>query len=564
MHRFARFSACTLIGLFAFLHSATASPVPLNSLPMVFEQNQGQTASEYRYLLRRDGMNVLFLPGGADFRLPHKGARNSEVHLRLVGTQVSPAGIALQAGHANYLLGSDASKWIRNVPQFGRVEYPELYPGISLTFYGNGDSLEHDFVLQAGADPAQIAFRLSGAQAVELNAHGDLVVRLDAGSLLLRRPVAYQEAANNHRKVNASFVLAKDGTIGFRIGRYDRAHPLVIDPVFTFSTYLAGTGSDRIAAVATDASGNIYAVGSTNSTDFPTATAEQPRSGGGNDVFVSKLDPSGHTLLYSTYLGGSGDDWAAAIAIDSSGNAIVTGISRAYSTADFPATGQLPSSNCAAECYFLASLKSDGSALNYSGVINAVMASFTNGNYGRVAVDAAGNAYLTGVVDNSTFPVTAGTLSSKVTGYPDSTTFVMKVGPTGKVLYSTVIPGNATPDPASALNNWFLPTGVAVDANGQATIAGTGGLGLPTTSGTIQPTFPNDTAVIDSTAGFVLQLNAAASAINFASYLPGTDSAGGMAVDAGRELLLRRHNWRDRSSGQRQCLSKDHAFQSEL
>ncbi len=534
MQRFARFSACTLIGLFAFLHPAIANSVPLKSLPMVFEQNQGQTASEYRYLVRRDGMSVLFLPGGVDFRLPHHGVPSSEVHLRLVGSQASPAGFALQAGRTNYLLGSDASKWIRNVPQFAKVEYPELYPGISLIFYGNDDSLEHDFVLQAGANPTQIAFRLSGAQAVELNAHGDLVVRLDTGNLLLRRPVAYQEAGNDRTKVSATFVLAKDRTIGFRIGRYDHARPLVIDPVFTFSTYLAGTGLDRVSAVTTDTSGNIYAVGSTSSTDFPTAAAEQPRSGGGNDVFVSKLDPSGHTLLYSTYLGGSGDDWGGAIAVDGNGNAIVTGSSNAFTTADFPAAGQLPSSGCTSggSCYFLASLKPDGSALNYSGVINAGLGPYTNGNAGRVAVDAAGDAYLTGVVDNSSFPVTAGTLSPTVAGYPYSSTFVTKVSPAGKVLYSTVIPGNATPDPTQVYSNWFLPTGIAVDANGQATISGTGGLGLPTTSGTIQPSFPNDPAAGNSTAGFVLQLNAAASAINFASYLPGTDSAGGMAVDA--------------------------------
>jgi hypothetical protein len=542
MHRFARFSASTLIGLFAFLQSATANPVPLKSLPMVFEQNQGQTASEYRYLLHRDGMSVLFLPGGADFRLPHKGVRSSEVHLRLVGTQVSPAGIALQAGHANYLLGSDALKWIRNVPQFGRVEYPELYPGISLIFYGNGDSLEHDFVLQAGADPAQIAFRLSGAQAVELNAHGDLVVRLDAGNLLLRRPVAYQEAGNDRTKVNASFVLANDGTIGFRVGRYDRAHPLVIDPVFTFSTYLAGTGSDQIAAVATDGSGNIYAVGSTSSSDFPTANAEQPHLGGCDpfagcdNVFVSKLDPTGHTLLYSTYLGGSGKDLGRAIAIDTHGNAIVSGIA---GSADFPRVGNIPGTNCAvnSSCYFLASLKTDGSALNYSGVIQAIEGDYTNGVDGRVAVDASGSAYFTGISGGPNFPVTAGTLTT-TPGNPYNNTFLLKVDATGKVQYSTIIPGNAAIDPIKVHNNWFLPTGIAVNANGQATIAGTAGMGLPSTSGVIQPTFPNNPAIGADTAGFVLQLNASASAINFASYLPGTDFTGGMAVDAAGNYYL--------------------------
>jgi hypothetical protein len=536
MQRFARFSACTLIGLFALLHSAIANPIPLKSIPMVFEQNQGQTASEYRYLLRRDGMSVLFLPGGVDFRLPHQGIRSSDVHLRLVGTQVSPAGIALQPGHANYLLGSDDSKWIRNVPQFGKVEYSELYPGISLIFYGNGDSLEHDFVLQAGADPAQIAFRLSGAQAVELNAHGDAVVHLDAGSLLLRRPVAYQEAGNDRTKVNATFVLAKDGTVRFRLGPYNHTRALVIDPVFTFSTYLAGTGSDQIAAVATDTSGNIYAVGSTSSSDFPTAHAEQPHPGGCDpfigcdNVFIAKLDPSGHTLLYSTYLGGSGKDLGRAIAVDSHGNAIVSGIA---GSADFPRVGNMPGTNCAvnSSCYFLASLKSDGSALNYSGVIQAIEGEYTNGVDGRVAVDTSGNAYFTGISGGPNFPVTAGTLTT-TPGNPYNNTFVMKIDATGKVQYSTIIPGDAAIDSIKVHNNWFLPTGITVDANGQATIAGTAGMGLPSTSGVIQPTFPNNPTTGDDTAGFVLQLNAAASAINFASYLPGTDFIGAMAIDA--------------------------------
>ncbi len=243
-------------------------------------------------------------------------------------------------------------------------------------------------------------------------------------------------------------------------------------------------------------------------------------------------------MLYSTYLGGTSANYAAAIALDSKGNIIVAGIS---SSNDFPHAGAVPALTCpsTAACYFIASLTSDGSAFNYSGLIGgaANLGDTDYENQGRLAIDGAGNAYLADVTDDPKFDITPGTLASTVPGYPYNSTFVLKVGPTGALVYSTIVPGTA-PQNAGSLNNIFFPAGISVDSNGQATIAGTAGLGLPTAAGVIAPTFPNNPNVEDASAGFVLQLNATASAIIYATYVPGMDVVGGYVVDSMGNSLL--------------------------
>jgi hypothetical protein len=253
---------------------------------------------------------------------------------------------------------------------------------------------------------------------------------------------------------------------------------------------------------------------------------------GTENAFVSKLDPTGHTVLYSTYLGGSSANYAAAIALDSKGNIIVSGIS---SSNDFPHAGAVPGLTCPATgaCYFIVSLTPDGSAFNYSGLIGGrtPLDDTDYENQGRLAVDGSGNAYLADVTNDPNFDITPGTLAGSVPGYPYDSTFVLKVDATGALIYSTIVPGTAAQN-AGSFDNIFFPTGISVDSNGQATIAGSAGLGLPTTAGVIAPTFPSDPNVGSPTAGFVLQLNATASAINYATYVPGTDLIGGLAVDS--------------------------------
>jgi hypothetical protein len=207
---------------------------------------------------------------------------------------------------------------------------------------------------------------------------------------------------------------------------------------------------------------------------------------------------------------------------------------------DFPHAGSVPSLTCDGNnnCYFLVSLKPDGSAFNYAGLIGGKEGTDAQSGggpgAGNIAVDAAGNTFLTGITDDANFEITPGTLATGAQGggYPYNSTFIMKVSPLGALIYSTIVPGTAQLSDNAYLNDVFVAAGISVDSNGQATIAGTAGPGLPSTAAVIQPTFPNNLNVQNASAGFVLQLNATASAITYATYVPGTDSIGGYAVDS--------------------------------
>ena len=537
----ALFAALVAPLFFPCLAQAQTGKSTSHSFPIAFEENRGQTASGAAYHLHRDSMDASFVRDGVDLKVGSGKQADSPLHLRFVGGSGSPEGKDQLTGHANYLIGPDASSWVRNIPLYSRVNYPNLYPGISLSFYGNEKDLEHDFQVAPGADPRQIAFRIDNSANLQLLPDGDLRVDASSGALTLRKPVAYQITAGRRKAVDAEFDVAPDQAVRFKIGAYDRNAPLVIDPVLVFATYLGGTSTDIIYAATTDASGDVLVTGSTSSTDFPLKNPEQGtmatcQSGGCTEAFVTKFAPDGKTLIYSTYLGGSGGDLGTAIKVDASGDAIIGGISGSH---DFPHAGSIGSPNCQINqnCFFLASLKADGSALNYSGLIGGEQGNYAGNANSVIALDSAGDAYLAGVTDDPNFQITPGTLASSVIGYPYDEMFVLKVDPTGKLIYSTVVPGNGPTDPEQTYNNAFYPTGLAVDASGNVTASGWGGLGLPTTSGVVTADFPNPSVNVESpSAGLVLQLNATASAINFASYLPGTDLEGGLAVDSEGDL----------------------------
>jgi Beta-propeller repeat len=246
------------------------------SAPLIFEQNNGPASAQYHFLARRSGMESLYAGDGVDILVAQSSSTPTRLRIRWKGANRTPgvSGEAALPGHSNYLHGSDPALWLRNIPQFSRVRYQQIYPGIDLLFHGSGDKLENDFVVAAGADPSQIALHFD--RAVQVTPEGDLDVELGNSVLRPQKPVAYQESATNRELVPAKFVLAGNGTVILGLGAYDRTRPLIIDPVFGFSTYLAGTGTDQMAAVTTDAAGNVYATGSTTSVDFPVAHRNNP------------------------------------------------------------------------------------------------------------------------------------------------------------------------------------------------------------------------------------------------------------------------------------------------
>lgn len=534
---------------------ATMSPAQreksaaIYSIPITFEANRGQAPVNVGFVFHREGMVAELLANEAGVVISGRD-RRSTVQLLFGGRNAEPKGQDELHGYANYFIGNDSRKWMTRVPMYSRVSYRDVYPGINIEFYGNGTKLEHDFIINPGADPKQIVLRINGESNLHLQ-DGDLVGTSEGAQIQVRKPVAYQVSNGVRLAVKAEMVLDKNRTVRFRVGKFNHSLPLIVDPVLVFSSYLGGTGSDIPTGVATDAVGNVLVTGFTSSTDFPIQNPEQAamagcnQGGGCQNAYITKFDPTGATLIYSTYLGGSTGNIAAAIAVDGSGNAIIAGIT---ASPDFPRAGALTGSspNCSLTdaCAFVASLTPDGSTLNYSGPIGGKPApNSANGGtpYGQglaLVADGAGNAYVTGTTLDPNFLVTPGTLATSFVGYPYFEMFVLKVDPTGAVLYSTPVPGTATNVPGTTTNE-FGPAAIHVDAAGNATIVGTAGPGLPTTAGVVAGQIPSGTVNPGTpTAGFVLQLNTTASAINYASYLPGADYANAFTVDGSGNLWI--------------------------
>ena len=427
-------------------------------LPLSFELNQGQTDSRVKFLSRGSGYS-LFLTGNEAVLTLHKGRARSKVgikqptgrlqigklqrttfmtapteqerdprstaavlRMKLVGTNAGAklTGLEELPGKSNYFIGNDPKKWLTNVPNYVRIKYANVYRGVDLVYHGNQRQLEYDLVLAPGADPRQIELNFDGAKRLRLDADGDVILSIGGGEVIEHKPVIYQDIGGIRRRVRGGYALRNGHTVGFALAGYDGHHSLTIDPSLLYSTYLGGSGSDASFGIALDSAGDAYLTGITNSRDFPTtAGAFQTTYGGGVvDAFVSKLNSSGSALLYSTYLGGSDVDYGTGIALDSSGNAYVTGLTF---SSDFPTTaGAFQTTLGGTQNAFVSKLNSSGSALVYSTYLGG--SDFDIG-YG-IALDSARNAYVTGLSQSTDFPTTAGAFQTTYGGGEDA--FVSK------------------------------------------------------------------------------------------------------------------------------------------
>jgi hypothetical protein len=491
----------------------------VRGLPLRFEANQGQTNPQVDFIARGRGYTMFLTPRESVLMLRGSTGRgqgeSSTVALRvqLVGANAQPRGVGLEElpGRVNYLLGKDPAQWRRNVPAYAKVRYPEIYQGIDLVYYGTQRQLEYDFVLRPGADPGRIVLGFEGAEKIELDPKGDLLLHVAGGAIRHRKPVIYQEIAGARRAIAGGYVLKGAREVGFTVAAYDESRPLVIDPVLFYSTYFGGTGDDAGHAIAVDADGDAYVTGRAYSADFPTtAGAFDATLAGLTDAFVTKLDPAGSGVVYSTYLGGTGDEKGQGIAVDSAGNAYVFGET---TSTDFPTTPgafQVTPPGGAHDV-FVAKLDPTGSALVYSTYLGG-----TGDEKGQgIAVDSAGSAYVTGRTGSGDFPRTLGAVQATLGGRTDG--FVTKLNPAGSALvYSTYL-GGASDDKG---------VGIAVDADGNAYVAGeTGSRDFPTTPGAFQATSPGGT--FDA---FVTKLNPSGSALVYSTYLGGKGSDRGFAI----------------------------------
>jgi hypothetical protein len=429
------------------------------------------------------------------------------------------AGMDKLPGRTNYFIGNDPSKWHTDVPSYAQVRYSSIYPGVDLVFYGNQRRLEYDFVVAPGADPKAIAMKVDGARKMHINSRGDLVLSVAGGEVELQKPVVYQNVKGERREIAATYSLTGNNRAAFNVGSYDRSAPLILDPVLNYSTYLGGSAGDVGFAIAVDASGNAFIAGETFSTNFPpgtkvySSTSPSPNNGAS---FVAELNPAGTQLLYSTYLAGTitnSLESANGIAVDSGGKVYVTGGTFA---SDFPMpttpNGFKSGNNLGAllnGTSYIAKLDpavSGQASLLYSSYIGGTNGTgLFGGDFGQaIAVDANGIAYVAGYTDSTpsttvtsmpNFPIVNGfqtTLNST-----NGNAFLAKIDTTksgsASLIYSTYVGGagaHAAPPPAQ-LQFGEEAFGVAIDANGNAYLAGTtSSTDFPTSGNAYQRNLP--------------------------------------------------------------------------
>lgn len=481
-------------------------------LPLAFEENRGQTHASVRYFARAGGYAVAFSD-----REVILATLESPVRMKMLGAQPNPRleGLDRLPGGTNYFLGNDSSRWREGVPSYSRVRYRALYPGIDLVVYGSQGSVEYDWVVAPGADPARIRLRFEGASGAGIESNGDLVLRRGEIRLRHRKPFAYQERGGERQAVASRFAPRGAQEFGLEVGPYDSSRPLYIDPVLVYTALPGDRGASDGYGIAVDKEGSAYFIGRTLSMDLPGTTTE-PRLKGDQDIFVGKLDPSGTRLLYATYIGNALDDRPSGIAVDAAGNAYITG----WSGPGFPVrigglNGPLGVSDA-----FVAKLNPTG-GLAYSMLVGG---SQPDGAYG-IALDAAGNAYVAGSTRSADFPTRPGAFRTEPVSQGRETGFVVKVSPDGLLVNSTLLGGS----------RGEIARAIAADSAGNSYVAGqTYSPDFPVTPGAFQTAHAG--ALSDPGAysdAFVTKLNPSGSALVYSTFLGGSwvDEGHGIALD---------------------------------
>jgi hypothetical protein len=500
-----------------------------SNLPLCFEANEGQSDPQVRFLSRGGGYALFLTEEEAVLSL--RRARKtppSVLRMSLDGARkpASITGLEQLEGRTNYFRGKQPGKSFTNIPNYSRVRYEGVYPGVDLVYYGKQRELEYDFLVAPGSDPSQIRVTFRGAERVETDRKGNLLLHTRDGVVTQQKPVVYQESGGKRREIPGSYRIleqrrASDGAtvVGFKLGKYDASRPLVIDPVLTYSTFLGGVFDDEAYGVSVDRFGCAYVVGCTESPKIPFGGAIQ-NDIQGQDAFIVKLNAGGCGFVYSSYLGGEGDDCAKAVAVDSERNAYITGITNSL---QFPVTGGAFITTYAGgnSDGFVTKINRQGDAIVYSTYLGG-----TGPDDGRgIAVDPDMNAYVTGATGSEDFPVTPGVFQEQYGGgNPDgggnSDAFVFKLDPAGAApVFSSFLGGG--PSVKSNGDDWG--NAIAIDARRNIYVTGaTDALDFP-------KRFPLQVR-IEKIDAFVTKILPNGDALDFSTYLGGEKYDEGFAI----------------------------------
>jgi len=442
-------------------------------LPLSFEANNGQTDAQVKFLSRGSGYGLFLTNNEAVMAVakPAKmspaeaaaqrkpieksGARvrrvqSAVLRMKLVGAN-SGAKVTGQdqlPGKVNYFIGNDPERWRTNMETFAKVRYEQVYSGIDLVYYGNQRQLEYDFVVAPGADPTRIRLGFRGAKKMRVDAYGDLLVETIGGPVRWNKPVVYQEVGGVRKTIDGKYLLRRKHQVSFEVAAYDRGKALIIDPALAYSTYLGGSNDDEAAGIALDSSSNAYVTGFTFSANFPTTVG-----------------------AFDTAFGGAGVDT------------------------------------------FVSKLNANGASLLYSTYLGGSDSDAST----AIVVDSMGNAYVTGQTVSVDFPTTTGAFQTAFGGGVGDA-FITKLDPAGAALvYSTYLGGSDVD----------VGNGIAIDGVGNAYVAGATRSPNLGTINAFQPTYVGGADV------FVAELNASGTALVYYTYLGGSnfEDGGTIAVD---------------------------------
>jgi Beta-propeller repeat len=455
-------------------------------LPLSFEANQGQGPAQAQFLSRGEGFNLSLTAQEADFTLRQSAPQQrvntdrsklrsrlsatrgteklSVLRMRLEGSNPAAAGIGEErtATKVNYFIGNDPKKWHTEVRAYAKVKYSSVYPGIDLVFYGNQREMEYDFVVAPNADPKAIALKIDGANKIHLDSSGNLIMNIAGGAVQLKKPDVHQESNGIRREVAGNYTIANNHEVQFALANYDRTQPLTIDPVVTYATYVGGSGN-----------------------------------------------------------AGNGDS-ATGIALDSSGDAYIAGVTFSADLTLVNAIGTAPASVTGGNSTaFVAELNPTGTAALYLTYLGGSTADGAD----AIAVDSSGsNIYVTGFTESADFPVSA----TPFKGNPgpgsvsqSGSAFVTRLSPAlagaAQLVYSSYLGGSGIEDEGH---------GIAIDGSGDAFITGE-------TFSTDFPTMNPIQAALASSASnaFLTEINTGATtgptSLVFSTFLGGTGAGNG-------------------------------------
>jgi hypothetical protein len=525
----------------------TQKPSAYRSLtrhPIAFEANVGQADSRAKFISRNPSYNLFLTSSGAVLSFQKRGGKETgpgtgitpsalptlefpeetysvTVGIKLLGSGLKPeiSGEGKLPTISNYFIGNDASQWRKRIPNYARVRYRAVFPGVDVVFGSAHGILEYDFTVAPGAAPEAIRLGFQGFDSVRLDSRGNLVLRLGSDQIVQRRPFLFQQNFEGQQVVQGRYTIRGRYEVGFEVGRFDRSRPLYIDPVLSYATYLGGSAYDSSTAIAVEASGNSYITGWTNSTNFPVTTGVFQTNCGGSsgcssrnsDIFVSKLSSDGSTVVYTTFIGGSNVDVAKGIVVDGLGNAYVVGHT---ASTDYPTTsGTVQKTFGGAMDAVVTELNANGTALGFSTYLGGSGIDEPT----AIARDGLGNIYVTGLTYSTDFP-TSSPLQAANGGNQDADAFVTEINAAGSALvYSTYLGGNG----------YDRANGIAVDVQNNAYVTGiTRSANFPM-SNPVQSTCASCPTFGDA---FLTEIQSGGVGLGYSTYLGGNQEDEGLAV----------------------------------